>query len=96
MTDFISGRDAGLESYPDYGDAGGFKKSTFTLGCDVGTHIDSGSHFFPESNLAVEYSMQQLTAPGAVIDVTDKVKATPDGNYGMTVEDIQQWEAIYG
>jgi len=40
--------------------------------------------------------MQQLTAPGAVIDVTDKVKATPDGNYGMTVEDIQQWEAIYG
>ena len=96
VTDFISGQPGGLESYPDYGTAGGFKKSTFALGCDVGTHIDSGSHFFPESNMAAEYSMQQLTAPGAVIDVTEKVKATADGNYGMTVQDIQDWEAIYG
>ena len=49
-TDFLSGRDAGLESYTPYGDAGGFKKSKFTLGCDVGTHIDSGAHFFPDSS----------------------------------------------
>ena len=96
MTDFISGRDSGLESFPNYGDAGGFKKSTYTLGCDVGTHLDSGSHFFPGSRKADTYTMKELTSQAAVIDVTTKVKATPDGNYGLTIKDIQEWEAIYG
>ena len=40
--------------------------------------------------------MKELTTPAAVIDVTAKVKATPDGNYGLTIKDIQEWEAIYG
>lgn len=35
-----------------------------------------------------------MTAPGAVIDVTDKVRS--DSNYGVTVKDITDWEAIYG
>ena len=60
----------------NYGEPGGYLKAQFTLGCDVGTHIDTGAHFFPESNSVTDYTIEEMVAPGVVIDVTAKVEAS--------------------
>ena len=31
-----------------------------------------------------------------MIDLTEKTNATPYGNYGLSVQDILEWEAKYG
>ena len=74
----------------------GFAKAKFNLGCDVGAHIDTPGHFFPNERTVGDITLEELTARGAVIDVTDKVAATEDGNYGLTVDDITNWESKYG
>eukprot|EP00656_Telonema_subtile_P024995 TRINITY_DN27132_c0_g1_i1.p1 TRINITY_DN27132_c0_g1~~TRINITY_DN27132_c0_g1_i1.p1 ORF type:complete len:186 (-),score=46.29 TRINITY_DN27132_c0_g1_i1:241-798(-) len=62
--------------------------------CDVGTHIDSPSHWFVGKRDVSELTLEELTAAGAVLDVTEKVEADPD--YALTVEDLVNWEAQYG
>ena len=74
----------------------GFGKDKFELGCDVGAHLDSPGHFILGGRLIDELTPEELTARAAVIDVTSKVEAQADGNYGLTVEDIQEWEAKFG
>lgn len=73
----------------------GFKKCVYSLPCDVGTHIDSPSHFFPGGRDISELTLEELTAPGAVIDVTHKI--TKDTyNYAMSVADLEEFEQKYG
>lgn len=74
----------------------GYQKTIFNLGCDVGAHIDSPGHFFDNARSVGDITVEELTARGAVIDVTDKVKATPYGNYGVSVQDVLDWEDQYG
>ena len=64
------------------------------MSCDIGTHIDSPGHFIKGGRRIHELVMNELTAPGVVVDVTDKVKNNSD--YELTVDDLTQWETEYG
>lgn len=73
----------------------GFKKCIYSLPCDVGTHIDSPAHWFPDGRDISELTLEELTAPGAVIDVTHKI--TKDTyNYALSVADLEEFEQKYG
>ena len=61
----------------------------------MGTHIDSPSHWFPGKRDISELSLEELTAPGAVIDVSSKISADTY-NYAMTVEDLETFEKKFG
>ena len=74
----------------------GFRKEKYMMGCDVGTHIDSPNHFISGGRCIHELSMDELTAPGVVIDVSAKVQADGGADYELTVEDVAEWEATHG
>ena len=61
----------------------------------MGTHIDSPSHWFPGKRDISELSLEELTAPGAVIDVSSKISADTY-NYALTVEDLETFEKKFG
>ena len=85
---------AQLEENPIYTVAEhGFGKTEYTMGCDVGAHLDSPAHFILNARSVSDIPPTELTARSAVIDVTSKVEAQEDGNYGLTVADIEEWEA---
>jgi len=73
---------------------GGFRKERYTMGCDIGTHIDSPGHFICGGRFVHELSLNELTAPGAVVDVTEKCKG--DAAYQLSVDDLTQWETEFG
>merc|ERR1712137_534629 len=75
------------------GDAG-FRKCIFRMACDVGTHIDSPAHWFKEGRDISELSLEELSAPGVVIDVTEKVQQ--NSCYTLTIQDLKDWEQKYG
>mmetsp|Transcript_65754 Transcript_65754/g.106595 ORF Transcript_65754/g.106595 Transcript_65754/m.106595 type:complete len:259 (-) Transcript_65754:387-1163(-) len=76
-------------------DGAGFKKCIYCLPCDVGTHIDSPSHWFPGKRDISQLTLDELTAPGAVVDVTHKItSATYD--YALTVADLEEFEKKFG
>jgi kynurenine formamidase len=55
-----------------------------------GTHIDAPVHFF-RSRLTVDaLPIQQLIAPGAVVDVSPQCASNPD--YQVRVDDLLGWE----
>lgn len=69
------------------------------MGCDCGTHIDSPFHWFPKINgkksrTISELTVDELTAPGVVVDVSAKCAENCD--YELTVDDLLQWEARNG
>ena len=74
----------------------GFGKTTYTMGCDVGAHIDSPGHFILDARTVADITPAELTARSAVIDVTSKVEADPTGNYGLTIADVEEWETKHG
>jgi kynurenine formamidase len=59
-----------------------------------GTHIDAPVHFAEGRKTVDQFDVDQLIAPGVVIDVTDKASSDPD--YLITVNDIVEWEARNG
>jgi kynurenine formamidase len=72
----------------------GFKKCIYCMPCDVGTHIDTPSHWFEGARDASDLTMDELTAAGAVIDMTAKVEADPD--YALSLDDLREFEATHG
>lgn len=72
----------------------GFKKSLYVMACDVGTHIDSPAHWFADTRGVDQLTMDELTAPGAVIDAS--AQASENMDYALTVDDIKKWEEKYG
>jgi kynurenine formamidase len=56
-----------------------------------GTHIDAPIHFFEKGKSVDEIKLEQLTGPGACVDVSQKCAA--DRDYQVTVEDFEKWEA---
>jgi kynurenine formamidase len=59
-----------------------------------GTHLDAPIHFAEGRRTADEIPVEQLIAPAAVIDVTEKAAADPD--YRLTAADVRAWEARNG
>ena len=58
----------------------------------IGTHIDAPSHRIQGGLSVSEIPLENLIAPACVINVVSK--ASPD--YEISVEDIQQYEKVYG
>ena len=75
--------------YPD-----GFFVHKYTLVSQYGTHIDAPCHF-PQGRRSLDQIMpDEMVLPLCVIDVSEKVKANVD--YTFCVQDVLDWEAVYG
>ncbi|MFQ5839932.1 MAG: cyclase family protein [Candidatus Methylomirabilales bacterium] len=72
----------------------GYRKFTFSMGEDVGTHIDAPAHFFRGGLTIDKIPLERLIGPAAVLDVRRKVARAPD--YCLTIEDLQDWEETHG
>ena len=60
----------------------------------MGTHFDSPGHYIPGKQMMHEIPAHQLIGPGVIIDV--KTKAAANRTYGVSVEDIEDYERRYG
>ncbi|EFO31262.1 cyclase family protein [Roseibium sp. TrichSKD4] len=60
----------------------------------VGTHLDAPSHFQIGGRTAVDLSVEELVAPLAKIDVSDKAASNAD--YELTPDDILAWQREHG
>ena len=67
---------------------------SITMGCDVGTHVDSPSHFFADGRRVSDFALSELVAPGWVIDV--RPAAADNADYVLTVDDILKSERSAG
>jgi kynurenine formamidase len=81
-----------LAGYPTK--AGGFAKDVFSIGGDQGTHMDSPLHFIKGGRSVDKFTLKELIAHGAVVDVTAKVEMNSD--YMLTIDDVKAWENKYG
>lgn len=59
-----------------------------------GTHIDAPYHFVESGRRLHEIKLEELACPLCIIDVSEKVEKNED--YGLTVEDITEWEKANG
>ena len=60
----------------------------------IGTHLDAANHFEPNQPDVAEIPPDQLFAEGVVLDISVQAETNPD--YGLTVEDIRNWESEHG
>lgn len=58
----------------------------------IGTHIDAPSHFIKDADSVADLVLQNLFAPIALINVSDKANAS----YMVSLEDILAYEAQFG
>ena len=58
-----------------------------------GTHIDAPIHFAEGAQSVDQIPLTQLMGPAVVIDVSQHT--TPNPDYEISVEDIQQWETAH-
>lgn len=75
---------------------GGYYYSAFNVSTAEhgGTHLDAPIHFAEGAHSADQLSIDQLTGPAVIIDVTQKVGSNVD--YLVGVEDFRSWEAEHG
>lgn len=75
--------------YPD-----GFFVHKYTMVSQYGTHIDAPCHF-PQGRRSLDQILpEEMVLPLCVIDVSEKVKENVD--YTFCVQDVLDWEAVYG
>jgi kynurenine formamidase len=60
----------------------------------TGTHWGAPGHFNAGEPLADQLDLTDLFLPAVKIDVRDKTAHDPD--YGVTIQDIKDWEKVYG
>lgn len=59
-----------------------------------GTHLDAPVHFAEGKHSTDEVPLENLIAPGVLVDVT--AQAAADADYLVTVQDLESWEAGHG
>lgn len=79
-----------LEIKKDYDKV--FRVQQIKMHAGLGTHMDAPSHRFPGGMSIDEISLEKLIAPVCVVDVSKKA----DADYEISVEDIENYEGIYG
>ena len=84
---FTKGKFGEATMYDARKDPEGYKKCLYRLACDVGTHIDTPSHWYEGARAIHQLTLDELTAPGAVIDVSKKCEKNSD--YVMTIDDVK-------
>jgi len=74
----------------------GYRMHKFTMWENIGTHVDSPSHFAAGKGMRTidQLSVNQLIVPIVVINVQDKTAT--DDDYQLSIEDIQNWESKHG
>jgi kynurenine formamidase len=60
----------------------------------LGTHIDAPNHFERQQPSVDQIAVQDLVAPGVVIDVSGP--ASTDADYRLRLEDVHAWEEAHG
>jgi kynurenine formamidase len=60
----------------------------------LGTHLDAPNHFEPHQPSVDKIEIQDLFAPGVVIDVSAEAAADPD--YRVDVDDVRAFEEMHG
>ncbi|MFT7461227.1 MAG: kynurenine formamidase [Planctomycetota bacterium] len=83
-----------IERLADYDQ--GYRMHKFTMWENIGTHVDSPSHFAAGKGKRTidQLPLDQLIVPIVVINVQNKVTSNDD--YLLTVNDITEWEAHHG
>jgi kynurenine formamidase len=83
-----------IERLADYDQ--GYRIHKFTMWENIGTHVDSPSHFAAGKGKRTidQLSFDQLIVPMVVVDVQKNVGA--DDDYQLSVEDIEKWEIDNG
>ena len=72
----------------------GVLSKTLTLPEHLGTHIDAPNHFEANQPAVHQIKAEDLFAPGVVVDVS--VQSEQDADYGLSLEDVRQWETEHG
>jgi kynurenine formamidase len=74
----------------------GYRMHKFTMWENIGTHVDSPSHFAAGKGKRTidQLPLDQLIVPIAVINMQTKVVS--NGDYMMTVADVTEWESKNG
>jgi len=65
----------------------GFNLELIHLTTHSGTHIDAPYHFFPQGKSIDKYSLEELSGPSVVVNLTAKLSLEP-----ITVDDLKQRE----
>ncbi|XP_038075907.1 isatin hydrolase-like [Patiria miniata] len=60
----------------------------------IGTHIDAPAHFAKGRMRVDDIPIGRLICAAVRVDISEKAKI--DRDYGMTVQDLQDWEEIHG
>ncbi|GIY54245.1 isatin hydrolase [Caerostris darwini] len=76
------------------GDGVWVQAEEYTSSTHSGTHMDAPSHFVKGGMNIENIPLDQLIAPAAVIDITEKASQDPDSE--VTIEDLIRWETITG
>ncbi len=71
-----------------------YEANTFRSAEHGGTHLDAPNHFATGKRSADRIPLEQLVAPGIVIDVTAASEA--DADYVVSREDFARWEQAHG
>lgn len=66
----------------------------YTVVSQYGTHVDPPFHFVENGRPLDKITVREMVFPLCVIDVSAQAAADPD--YGLTAEDLQDWEKIHG
>ena len=69
--------------------------SSFIVGCDLGTHVDSPKHFDPNGRSITELSFTELICPLVVVDCRSQC-GDESSDYEMTAEDVHRHETEHG
>ena len=72
----------------------GYYSLNLTLNEHTGTHMDAPAHFADGGATAERIPVEQLIAPLAVIDISERAASDPDAE--GTVDDITAWEEEHG
>lgn len=75
-------------------DPNGFYAQAWTFGEHSGTHMDAPGHFTPGGRLTPDLDPEELFAPLAVIDITDRAAGDPDAQ--VEVSDLRAYERHHG
>lgn len=71
-----------------------FEVGQLEMPCGIGTHMDAPAHCYSGSKTIDQISLENLTHPCVMIDVSAQVQDNPD--YVISVADIEAFEATHG
>lgn len=94
---FVDTKGFKMEQISKYDDNGPFFYwNNISLGEHCGTHFDAPVHWITGKNYKYvdEIPVNNFIGEGCVIDIADKCEEDPD--YCLTIQDIEEYEEIYG